>query len=188
MGDSSSRNDNELRAKARQLIGAGKLPRAKAARTWGGLGTGLACTLCNEPILSTEPEFELQFDTTSSAPPIRFHRQCHSVWESVRHEPTMENERWTPVSFAMPPPGVPVEVRWEMGDARVIILGSMTARDTSTGDWLWINLTTKSPLPQGWRPVEWRPSPNSALDPSTLDPSMLAADHSHVAPVFPKRA
>jgi hypothetical protein len=188
MGDSSSRNDHELRAQARQLIGAGRLPRAKAARTWGGLGSGLLCTLCSEPILNTEPEFELQFDTSSSTPPIRFHRHCHSIWESARHEPMMAHERWTPVSYAMPPAGIPVEVRWEMGDARVIILGSMMARDAGTGEWQWINLTTKAPLPQGWRPIEWRPSPNSAVDPITLSAATRGADESHHNPFIPKRA
>jgi hypothetical protein len=183
MGDSSSRNENELRAQARQLIGTGKLPRAKAARTWGGMGSGLRCTLCNEPILNTEPEFELQFDTSSSAPPIRFHRQCHSVWESARHEPMMANERWTPVSFAMPPAGVPVEVRWEMGDSRVIILGSMMARDIGSGEWLWLNLTTKAPLPHGWHAIEWRPSPSS-----TPEPAPLESIPPHIEPLIPRRA
>jgi hypothetical protein len=79
--------------------------------------------------------------------------------------PTMESEHWMPVSKAMPPAGVPVEVRWEMGDSRSVILGSMTARDVGTDEWIWINLTTKAPLPYGWRAVEWRPSP--VLPPST---------------------
>jgi hypothetical protein len=176
MGD-PGRNDKELRAKARHLIAAGRLPRAKAVRTWGGLGSGLICTLCDEPILNTEPEFELQFDSAPSTPAIRFHRQCHSIWESTRHEPALANERWTPVSNAMPPPGVAVEVRWEMADARSVILGSMTAQDTGTGNLIWINLITKAPLPQGWRPVEWRPAP--------IAPEPL---HQHFAPSIPRRA
>jgi len=178
MGDSASKNDNDLRARARQLIGAGSLPRAKAARTWGGLGSGLLCTLCNQPILKTEPEFELQFDTSSTTPAIRFHRECHSLWEAARHEPMMEHERWTPVSQLMPPNGAPVEVRWEMGDARVIILGSMIAHDVGTGELIWINLTTRAPLPHGWRPIEWRPSPSSGV----------AQAAGHVTSSIPKRA
>jgi hypothetical protein len=178
MGELSGKSDQELRAKARQRIGAGKLPRAKAARTWGGLGTGLVCTLCDEPILSTEPEFELQFDTSSSAPPIRFHRQCHSVWEAVRHEPMMANEHWVLVAEAVPAAGAPVEVRWDMGDARSIILGSMAMRDLGTGELIWINLTTKAPLPHGWRPIEWRPSPGVGAEAATA----------HLETSFPKRA
>lgn len=158
--DFSGRNENELRALARKQIGEGKLPRAKALRTWGGLGSGLPCDLCHEPILRTEPEFELQFDPAPGSG-LRFHRQCHSLWEAVRHEPATEQEHWTAVGIALPPVGTPVEVRWEMGDARTLILTCMTVRDAGTGDPIWINLTTKAPLPHGWRPIEWRPTPGA---------------------------
>jgi hypothetical protein len=90
----------------------------------------------------------------------------------------MEHEHWTPVSQLMPPPATPVEVRWDMGDSRSIILGSMMARDAGTGDWLWINLTTKAPLPYGWRAVEWRPSPTATLE----------SPQQHIEPLIPKRA
>jgi hypothetical protein len=95
----------------------------------------------------------------------------------------MANERWTPVSFAMPPAGVPVEVRWEMGDSRVIILGSMMARDIGSGEWLWLNLTTKAPLPHGWHAIEWRPSPSS-----TPEPAPLESIPPHIEPLIPRRA
>jgi hypothetical protein len=177
MGDTSSgRNDNELRARARRRIGEGILPRAKAIRTWGGLGSGLACDLCGEPILPTEPEFELQFDM-KPGPGIRFHRQCHSIWESVRHEPASAQEHWTAVALALPPTGVPVEVRWEMGDSRSIILGCTLARDASLDEWIWINLTTKAPLPPGWRAIEWRPSPVA-----------VQSGQQHIEPSIPKSA
>jgi hypothetical protein len=174
----SGRNDNELRAKARKRFGEGKLPRAKAVRTWGGLGSGLPCALCEQPIGTTEPEFELQFDTAAT-PGIRFHRQCHSIWESARHEPAGEHEHWTPAAATLPPLGVPVEVRWDMGDARSLILSCMTARDVASSGWMWINLTTKAPLPLGWRPIEWRPTPGTAF---------LLDDAAEQAPSIPKRA
>jgi hypothetical protein len=178
MGDNfSARNENELRALARKQIGEGKLPRAKALRTWGGLGSGLPCDLCREPILQTEPEFELQFDNTPGSG-LRFHRQCHSVWELARHEPATEHEHWTAVGSELPPIGAPVEVRWEMGDTRTLIL--TCARNAGISDPVWINLTTKAPLPHGWRPIEWRPTPGAPPQP-TPEPEIEPA-------AVPKRA
>ena len=53
MGDSSQK-DKELemlRASVRERIDKGLLPRDKAARTWGGRGSGLTSSLCDLSIL-----------------------------------------------------------------------------------------------------------------------------------------
>ena len=58
----------------------------------------MACDLCDNAILSSEPEFELQLEPHSPQV-VRFHRRCHSIWESARHEAM----QWTPVAQIAPP-------------------------------------------------------------------------------------
>lgn len=70
-----------LTVRAHERIDAGLLPRVPPLRTWGGPGSGLACSLCDQPITSSEPEFELQLE---AAVPVRFHRECHAIWEYAR--------------------------------------------------------------------------------------------------------
>ena len=70
-----------LTVRAHERIDAGLLPRVPPLRTWGGPGSGLACSLCDQPITSSEPEFELQLEADE---PVRFHRECHAIWEYAR--------------------------------------------------------------------------------------------------------
>lgn len=175
----SQESDDELRVQARERIGKGSLPRAKAARTWGGLGSGLVCDLCDSAILATEPEFELQFELGAAA--IRFHRRCHAAWEFVRKQPAGAHELWTPVTQTPPPASFPVEVRLDLGDSRTVILGAMLSRDAETSDLIWINLTTQSALPRHWKPVEWRVAPGRPLAAPPV------SDHS-IQPPIPRRA
>lgn len=153
MAEPSEKDTDALRIRARERIEQGRLPRAKAIRTWGGLGTGLRCDLCDAAILSSEPEFELQLDLTSTES-VRLHRQCHAIWNEVREE--WQPGGWRSAAREPPPFGVVVEARVQLGEARSIIL-SVVWLSTDSAAGTWINATTGGPLPEGWRPVEWRP-------------------------------
>jgi hypothetical protein len=175
MGDPSPRDQNILRAKARDRIDCGLLPRTKAARTWGGRGSGLACSLCDAPILDSEPEMELEYEEPpSSNAVLRFHLQCQSIWETERQEP--EPRPWRSVENDLPPFSRTVETRLELGGSRSIILNVMRLCDSETGATVWINANTNAPLPESWRPVEWR-------DPlAPADPPAQAAKPPNVSP------
>jgi hypothetical protein len=154
MGDPSPRDQNILRAKARDRIECGLLPRTKAARTWGGRGSGLACSLCDAPILDSEPEMELEYEEASPNAVLRFHLQCQSIWEVERQEP--QARPWRLVETDLPPFSRTVETRLELGGSRSIILNVMRLCDSETGKTVWINANTNAPLPESWRPVAWR--------------------------------
>lgn len=155
MGDPPSIDKNEelLRTRARERIASGELPRAKPARSWGGRGSGLACSLCDQPIADTGPEMELEFDGTASATTVRFHLQCQIIWDSVRRTPAESG--WTSVEKRMPPFDTVVEARVSLSGSRTIILGVVLTRSRGSES-VWLNATTTSPLPAAWRPLEWR--------------------------------
>lgn len=155
MSEPSEKASGALRARARERIDEGRLPRARALRTWGGRGSGLRCDLCDEAITSDEPEFELQLDPIPSGEPIRFHRLCHGLWNEARED--SEPGGWRPVSRELPPPGVVVEARVTLGARRSIILSVICLSDEGTVPPVWLNATTHGPLPEGWLPIEWRP-------------------------------
>ncbi|HTT01499.1 MAG TPA: hypothetical protein VMG11_05360 [Steroidobacteraceae bacterium] len=157
MPERSDAEMGRLRTRARERIQEGKLPRTKPVRTWGGLGTGLPCDLCELPIQSNEPEFELQLDVSAPGDAVRFHRECHAIWESVRAESAPDAaEQWTSVSRALPALGELVEGRVSLSDSRSLVLTLKWMRDSETGALLWVNATTMAPLPEGWLPSAWR--------------------------------
>ena len=174
MGDRTHKDKNQdtLGARAREQVEQGLLPRAKAARSWGGRGSGLPCSLCDTPILATEPEMELEFDGAASARVLRFHLQCQSAWDMARREPAAD--AWTDISANLPPFDAVVEARLNMGASRSVILGVVRAR-TPDGAGCWMNATTQAPLPPAWLPVEWR-------YPADAEPAELLASST------PKRA
>lgn len=155
MGEPSDRDTEALRARARERLRQGRLPRIKAARTWGGLGSGLPCDLCDAAILSSEPEFELQLDLSAPSESVRFHRQCHTIWSEALEDPLPAAD-WRPVAEELPPFGALVEARLSLGEARSLILSVMCLEAAPPAPASWINATTGAPLPEGWRPVEWR--------------------------------
>jgi hypothetical protein len=120
---------------------------------WGGRGTGARCSLCDQPILNTEPEMELEYEGAHPVPVVRFHLQCQSVWDEAR---LMRAAPWTLVSTELPPLLQLVEARLALSESRTIILNIMRINHGDTGPVVWLNATTNSPLPEGWRPVEWR--------------------------------
>jgi hypothetical protein len=167
------KDQEALTARARERIEQGQLPSARAARSWGGRGSGLACSLCDTPILETEPEMELEFDGAVSARALRFHLQCQSAWEIARRAPVQAE--WTPMGQALPPFDAVVEARLTMSGGRPVILGVVRVRSRGD-DAAWMNATTNSPLPDAWTPLEWRYPPG-------LEPAQSPAESA-----APKRA
>ena len=76
-----------LRAKAREVIRAGKLPDRRPDRSGGGPGGGARCAVCAEPVTRTQLEFELQFATDGAEPGLdkfHVHIRCFAAWEFER--------------------------------------------------------------------------------------------------------
>ena len=72
-----------LRQKARDAIGAGRLPVAKPTAIWGGPGTGKNCAVCSEAVRRDGLGFEIEFaPERSGEPPVRnVHVRCFAAWE-----------------------------------------------------------------------------------------------------------
>jgi hypothetical protein len=75
-----------LQRTARECLATGRLPRMHSQCIWGGYGCGDVCSLCGEPIRSTEVEFEVPEpeDGAWHAAPgtaFKFHITCHAVWQ-----------------------------------------------------------------------------------------------------------
>ena len=76
-----------LRAKAREVVRAGKLPSRRPDRTWSGPGIDNSCTICGARIQQAQVEFEIQFAPDGAAPGVeRFHLhlRCFAAWEFER--------------------------------------------------------------------------------------------------------
>lgn len=153
MGDVTKEHEEALRARARQRIEQSLLPREKPARMWGGRGTGLACSLCDDPILESEPEMELEYP--APVPTVRFHLHCQTIWDVARQVPNPS--QWISLEEEMPPLHKMVEARISLGGVRSLILNVMRVCDGDTGPVVWLNATTNGQLPESWHPVEWRP-------------------------------
>ena len=75
-----------LRRKARQAIEAGKLPLCGPDGMWGGLGTGVVCAVCGEPVRPEQLGYELEF-AGGDTPGVRTHAThipCFAAWEYER--------------------------------------------------------------------------------------------------------
>jgi hypothetical protein len=127
---------------------------------WGGRGTGQVCSLCDRPIVSSEPEMELEYEGSEGTSIVRFHLQCQSVWDEARQ---MRASPWTLVSEELPPLLHIVEARIRLNESRTLILNVMRVNHGDTGPVVWLNITTNSPLPASWQPVEWRPVADQQL-------------------------
>ena len=141
---------------------------------WGGRGTGQVCSLCDKPILDTEPEMELEFEGAAPQKIVRFHLQCQSVWDEARQ---LRRSPWTPVAEELPPLLHIVEARIGLNEQRSVILTVMRINHGTTGPLVWLNATTNSPLPENWRPIEWRAVADRQLEPPKDMPSSVRASH-----------
>lgn len=70
-----------LQITARERLASGALPRVQSDSIWGGYGRGNVCSLCGEPIRSTEVEFEVPERAEGANTALRFHIPCHEVWQ-----------------------------------------------------------------------------------------------------------
>jgi hypothetical protein len=76
-----------LQRAARECLASGRLPRMQSQCIWGGYGRGDICSLCGEPIRTTEVEFEVpEPDEAHGVPPkhhsgLKFHITCHAIWQ-----------------------------------------------------------------------------------------------------------
>jgi len=70
-----------LKRTARESLASGRLPRMHSQCIWGGYGRGDRCSLCGEPIRTTEVEFEVPESEDSRGAGFRFHITCHAVWQ-----------------------------------------------------------------------------------------------------------
>jgi hypothetical protein len=80
-----------LQLTARECLANGRLPRMHSQCIWGGYGRGDICSLCGEPIRSTEVEFEVPEPEDgdphadhwhgTSRTGLKFHINCHAVWQ-----------------------------------------------------------------------------------------------------------
>jgi len=127
---------------------------------WGGRGSGQVCSLCDRPILDSEPEMELEYEGSEVVSVVRFHLQCQSVWDEARQ---MRASPWTLVSEELPPLLHIIEARIQLNESRTVILNVMRVNHGDTGPVVWLNTTTNSPLPPSWQPVEWRPVADQQL-------------------------
>lgn len=157
MGGNEQQNEEALQVRARERIDQELLPREKPSRMWGGRGTGLACALCDAPILASEPEMELEYEPPAALSTVRFHLRCQSIWDVVRQ--VQKTSQWISVQQELPPLHTLVEARISLGEARSLILSVMRVCDGEVGPVVWLNATTNGQLPESWHPVEWRTLP-----------------------------
>ena len=76
-------DETALRLLATRKIEAGVLPRAAPESSFAGKGSGLPCSLCEQPITAHEYEFE-SADDGGKVP--RFHLRCQEIWRLVLAE------------------------------------------------------------------------------------------------------
>ena len=65
--------------KIRQRIADGSLPCKPQPQTWAGPGRGEVCDGCDEPVLASEVEFEVDVPDDQT---LRFHRVCFEIWHA----------------------------------------------------------------------------------------------------------
>ena len=104
-------DDTLLRQKAHQAIQAGKLPRYRPQRSWGGWGTGACCMICDKPVERHDVEYELQFaqgHDGSDRANSHVHIRCLAAWEAVcRHFEAAAGEGLPSDQLRLPTPPVP---------------------------------------------------------------------------------
>jgi hypothetical protein len=77
-------DDQALREKARRVLRAGKLPNRRPDRTWGGVGVGAPCAVCDLPVEHDQREFEIEFARHRDNPGLdkyHVHIRCFAAWE-----------------------------------------------------------------------------------------------------------
>jgi len=78
-----------LREQAREAIRRGTMPSRSPDRTYGGPGSRVRCSVCNELITPDQSEIEIEFKRHAGSPsrsPDRYflHVRCFAAWEFER--------------------------------------------------------------------------------------------------------
>jgi ferredoxin len=88
MRPESRLKDAALRLRVCRLIENGLLPALVPGRVTAKCGSGRACAACDQPITSSQTEYEVEDDSHGRR--LRFHMGCHVVWKmecaQARHE------------------------------------------------------------------------------------------------------
>jgi hypothetical protein len=71
--------DSTLRAQARKLMQAGKLPNRPPDRMFGGPGVGTPCAVCGASVEQDEAELEIEWDDGTSANTYHLHARCFAA-------------------------------------------------------------------------------------------------------------
>jgi hypothetical protein len=67
-----------LRLRVRQHLANGRLPVMQPGEIAAGYGSGRLCAACDDPITTTQVEYEVDHRPGGSR--LRFHIGCHVVW------------------------------------------------------------------------------------------------------------
>ena len=68
-----------LAGRIRTKLDAGQLPRSLSLALWSGFGSGIQCDGCQEPILKSQAEYQVQ---TDGVPNDRLHKGCAALWQA----------------------------------------------------------------------------------------------------------
>jgi hypothetical protein len=118
--------DSTIEAK----LAAGLLPHHHPVKSWAGFGTGNACDGCDESILATEVEHELDF---AESPTLRFHATCEAIWRGLVAEtqPTPQSAHMTMSFLSADQLRQQIRVRLEQERLPAIVVAiHKTHRDT----------------------------------------------------------
>jgi hypothetical protein len=80
-------DQDALRLLIRTKLAAGRLPRTRFMRIWGGPAQGELCNACEQII--PRGAFALE-DLAEGTPPIHLHLQCFHLWDEERQREDVE--------------------------------------------------------------------------------------------------
>jgi hypothetical protein len=80
-GDFAMHGDIPLRVVARRALEFGRIPAVKTSGTWGGFGSGAACSVCSIAIAPEQLEMEVEFSHQPGRS-YHLHVACFHAWES----------------------------------------------------------------------------------------------------------
>ncbi|HTV78042.1 MAG TPA: hypothetical protein VMF03_07280 [Steroidobacteraceae bacterium] len=75
-------NQRQLVSCARRRVRSQQLPDHEPEQSWGGLGNGQPCALCNRPITGSQIEYEIE-TATGAIGFFRFHAACSLAWRQA---------------------------------------------------------------------------------------------------------
>ena len=79
MPTESQLRDAALPVRVRNLIEDGRLPVMVPKNISAGYGSDRVCAACDQPITSTQVEYDIQDERTGER--LSFHLGCHVLWQ-----------------------------------------------------------------------------------------------------------